>query len=358
MKNDAFRTPAPVPAGRAPAGRAGKRAALARLGRYFLRYKGMTALALFFSLAGNVPSLLGPVFSARAINAVEGTVDMPAVLFYCALMAGCYLLSAAFTYALTVCMTRLSRAITRAMREETFSRLLSLPVSFFDTRLAGDVLNRLTYDIDTVNASLSNDVIQLASGVITVVGSLVSMLLLSPLLRTIAAYGREGEICARYGARNEEAAQAYYTADYYGSKMGPAVNFVNNLSTVFISVFGGLLFFGGRIRLGDVSAFLQYSRKFTGPVNEFANIVSEIQSSLAAAERVFGILDEQPERHLRLRPRKARPARRQLYRPRGRHRRHRRAYGRGQDHHRQPAHALLRRAGRAHHAERAGYPRL
>ena len=342
MKNDAFRTPAPVPAGRAPAGRAGKRAALARLGRYFLRYKGMTALALFFSLAGNVPSLLGPVFSARAINAVEGAVDMPAVLFYCALMAGCYLLSAAFTYALTVCMTRLSRAITRAMREETFSRLLSLPVSFFDTRLAGDVLNRLTYDIDTVNASLSNDVIQLASGVITVVGSLVSMLLLSPLLtavfavivpvtvlvtvrrskimrplfrkrsaklgelngysdemlsglRTIAAYGREGEICARYGARNEEAAQAYYTADYYGSKMGPTVNFVNNLSTVFISVFGGLLFFGGRIRLGDVSAFLQYSRKFTGPVNEFANIVSEIQSSLAAAERVFGILDEQPE---------------------------------------------------------------
>ena len=116
MKNDAFRTPAPVPAGRAPAGRAGKRAALARLGRYFLRYKGMTALALFFSLAGNVPSLLGPVFSARAINAVEGSVDMPAVLFYCALMAGCYLLSAAFTYALTVCMTRLSRTITRAMR--------------------------------------------------------------------------------------------------------------------------------------------------------------------------------------------------------------------------------------------------
>ena len=81
MKNDAFRTPAPVPAGQAPAGRAGKRAALARLGRYFLSYKGMTALALFFSLAGNVPSLLGPVFSARAINAVEGSVDMPAVLF-------------------------------------------------------------------------------------------------------------------------------------------------------------------------------------------------------------------------------------------------------------------------------------
>ena len=323
--------------------RRGKRAALARLGRYFLRYKGAAALALFFSLAGNVPALLAPIFSANAINAIGfENVDMRAVLFYCALMAGCYLLSAAFTYALTVCMTRLSRNITRLMREETFSRLLSLPVSSFDSRPAGDVLNRLTYDIDTVNASLSNDIIQLAGGIITVVGSLVSMLLLSPLLSavfavivpltvlvtvrrskvmrplfrrrsaklgelngyseemlsgilTIKGYGREGEISARYGARNEEAAEAYYTADYYGSKMGPTVNFVNNLSTVFISVFGGLLFFRGHILLGDVSAFLQYSRKFTGPINEFANIVSELQSSLAAAERVFAILDEAPE---------------------------------------------------------------
>ncbi len=324
----------------------GKKAALLRLSKYFLQYKRLVLAALFFAVAGNVLALVAPVLSANAINAIDtktGAVDMQLVVVYCIEMAACYVFSAAFTYALTFVMTKLSRNITRRMREEVFDRLLSLPVSFYDKRLAGDVINRLTYDIDTVNASLSNDIIQIATSVITVLGSLVSMLLLSPLLscvflvivpltvlvtvqrtrvmrplfrkrsgklgelngyseemlsgvRTIKGYGREDEIADRYEQRNESAAQAYYDADYYGSKIGPTVNFINNLSTVFISVFGGFLFLRGRMSLGYVSAFLQYSRKFTGPINEFANIYSEIQSALAAAERLFGILDEEPEK--------------------------------------------------------------
>ena len=324
----------------------GKKAALFRLSKYFLQYKRLVLGALFFAVVGNVLALVAPVLSANAINAIDtktGVVDMPLVITYCIAMAVCYLLSSVFTYALTYVMTKLSRNITRRMREEVFDKLLSLPVSFYDARLAGDVINRLTYDIDTVNASLSNDIIQIATSVITVFGSLISMLLLSPLLscvfivivpltilvtvqrsrvmrplfrkrsgklgelngyseemlsgiRTIKGYGREDEISERYELRNENAAQAYYDADYYGSKVGPTVNFINNLSTVFISVFGGYLFLQGRMQLGYVSAFLQYSRKFTGPINEFANIISEIQSALAAAERLFGILDEEPER--------------------------------------------------------------
>lgn len=324
----------------------GKKAALLRLSKNFLQYKRLVLGALFFAVVGNVLALVAPVLSANAINAIDtktGVVDMPLVITYCIAMAVCYLLSSVFTYALTYVMTKLSRNITRRMREEVFDKLLSLPVSFYDARLAGDVINRLTYDIDTVNASLSNDIIQIATSVITVFGSLISMLLLSPLLscvfivivpltilvtvqrsrvmrplfrkrsgklgelngyseemlsgiRTIKGYGREDEISERYELRNENAAQAYYDADYYGSKVGPTVNFINNLSTVFISVFGGYLFLQGRMQLGYVSAFLQYSRKFTGPINEFANIISEIQSALAAAERLFGILDEEPER--------------------------------------------------------------
>lgn len=324
----------------------GKKAALLRLSKYFLQYKRLVVGALFFAVVGNVLALVAPVLSANAINAIDtktGIVDIQLVIWYCIAMAVCYLLSSVFTYALTYVMTKLSRNITRRMREEVFDKLLSLPVSFYDARLAGDVINRLTYDIDTVNASLSNDIIQIATSVITVFGSLISMLLLSPLLscvfivivpltilvtvqrsrvmrplfrkrsgklgelngyseemlsgiRTIKGYGREGEISERYEQRNENAAQAYYDADYYGSKVGPTVNFINNLSTVFISVFGGYLFLQGRMQLGYVSAFLQYSRKFTGPINEFANIISEIHSALAAAERLFGILDEEPER--------------------------------------------------------------
>ena len=324
----------------------GKKAALLRLSKYFIQYKRLVLGALFFAVVGNVLALVAPVLSANAINAIDtktGVVDIQLVIWYCIAMAVCYLLSSVFTYALTYVMTKLSRNITRRMREEVFDKLLSLPVSFYDARLAGDVINRLTYDIDTVNASLSNDIIQIATSVITVFGSLISMLLLSPLLscvfivivpltilvtvqrsrvmrplfrkrsgklgelngyseemlsgiRTIKGYGREDEISERYEQRNENAAQAYYDADYYGSKVGPTVNFINNLSTVFISVFGGYLFLQGRMQLGYVSAFLQYSRKFTGPINEFANIISEIQSALAAAERLFGILDEEPER--------------------------------------------------------------
>ena len=323
----------------------GKKAAFFRLLKYFSQYKRLVAAAIFFAVVGNVLALVAPVLSANAINAIDtksGVVDMDAVLFYCIAMAVCYVLSSAFTYALTFTMTKLSRNISRKMREEVFDKLLSLPVSFFDKRLAGDVINRLIYDIDTVNASLSNDIVQISTGVITIVGSLVSMLLLSPLLscvfvviipltvlvtvqrsrvmrplfrkrsgklgelngyseemlsgiRTIKGYGREEEISARYEERNRIAAGAYYDADYYGSKVGPTVNFINNLSTVFISVLGGWLFLQGKMQLGYVSAFLQYSRKFTGPINEFANIISEIQSALAAAERLFGILDETPE---------------------------------------------------------------
>lgn len=323
----------------------GKKAAFFRLLKYFSQYKRLVAAAIFFAIVGNVLALVAPVLSANAINAIDtksGVVDMDAVLFYCIAMAVCYVLSSAFTYALTFTMTKLSCNISRKMREEVFDKLLSLPVSFFDKRLAGDVINRLIYDIDTVNASLSNDIVQISTGVITIVGSLVSMLLLSPLLscvfvviipltvlvtvqrsrvmrplfrkrsgklgelngyseemlsgiRTIKGYGREEEISARYEERNRIAAGAYYDADYYGSKVGPTVNFINNLSTVFISVLGGWLFLQGKMQLGYVSAFLQYSRKFTGPINEFANIISEIQSALAAAERLFGILDETPE---------------------------------------------------------------
>ena len=99
----------------------------------------------------------------------------------------------------------------------------------------------------------------------------------------------------RFDECNEEAVQAYYNADYYGSMTGPGVNFINNLSLSLISVFGALLFLFGRLTLGNLSSFVLYSRKFSGPVNEMANIISELQSAFAAAERVFRLIDEEPE---------------------------------------------------------------
>lgn len=113
--------------------------------------------------------------------------------------------------------------------------------------------------------------------------------------RTTKAYHREQAVIDRFDVKNGETVQAYAEADYYAYAMGPSVNFVNNLSLTLISVFGALLYMKGAISLGDISSFVLYSRKFSGLINEFANLLAEMQSTFSAAERVFHLLDEQPE---------------------------------------------------------------
>lgn len=321
-----------------------RKAVLLRLGKYFFRYKFTSAVIVLLMLASNLLALLGPMLSGAAINAIDldTGVDFDAVLYYCVLMAVFYAASSVLSYILSVMMIRLSQKIIRRMRQDVFEKLMTLPVGYFDRLQAGDIINRISYDIDTVNASLSNDILQAATGVITVVGAFIGMLMISPILfavfivtvpvsvwitikrsrsvrplfrkrsaalaqlngfseemlsglNTIRAYGRETQIYEKFSVKNRQAVDAYYAADYHASLIGPSVNFVNNLGMVLISTVGSLLYLFGRIRIGDVSSFLLYSRRFSGPINEFANIMGEIQSALAAAERVFGVLDESPE---------------------------------------------------------------
>ena len=123
--------------------------------------------------------------------------------------------------------------------------------------------------------------------------------------KTIKAYGRESVITGRFDDHNNDAVEAYYRADYQGSLIGPSVNFINNLSLALISMFGAMLFMAGDINIGmlhiaaltpgALSSFIQYSRRFSGPINEAANIISELQSACSAAERVFRVIDEKPE---------------------------------------------------------------
>jgi ATP-binding cassette subfamily B protein len=258
-------------------------------------------------------------------------------------MAVFYLISSALNYLLSVQMISLSQETARQMRKDVFEKLMELPVSFFDSHQTGDILSRISYDIDTVNTSLANDLLQICTTVVTVAGSLFMMLSISPLMglifvitvplatlfirhnaakihgyfrqrsiklgalngfveeivsgqKTIKAYHREDVMISRFDSCNEEAVTAYYEADYYSSSLGPCVNFINNLSLTLISVFGAILYLAGRITLGNMSSFVLYSRKFSGPINEAANILSEIQSAAAAADRVFMLLDEPSEK--------------------------------------------------------------
>lgn len=317
-----------------------------RLGQYMLHYKWLLTLALACTLGSNLFSLIGPRLTGYAIGAIEpgrGAVDFGRVWYYAAWMAGFYVVSAAMSYGLQVLMLTISRKVVYRMRQDVFEKLMTLPVGYFDIHQTGDIISRISYDIDTLNASLSNDVVQLLTTVITVVGALVMMLTISPALvlvfvitvplsvvmtriltgktrplfrersaklgemngfveemitgqKTLKVYGREDYTIAQFDRKNKSAVDAYYRAEYYGSIVGPCVNFVNNLSLSLISVFGALLYLAGSMSIGNISSFVLYSRKFSGPINEAANIMSELQSALAAAERVFRLLDEGPER--------------------------------------------------------------
>ena len=321
-----------------------RRYVLVRLWGYLYRCRGLLFLALFLTLASNLLGLVGPMLSGYAIDAIHGPgdVDFPRVFFYAGLMIGFYAASSLLTYLLNRITIRFSQQVIRRMRQDIFDRLMELPVGFFDRTPTGDLVSRISYDIDTVNASLSNDLLQICTSVITVVGSLAMMLLIAPALvsvfvitipasffltrymarrvrplfrrrsaklgelngfseeiisgqKTIKAYRQEETMIARFDRKNTEAVDAYYNADYYGSMTGPSVNFINNLSLSLVSMLGAVLFLFEKISLGNLSSFVLYSRKFSGPINEAANILSELQSAAAAAERIFRLMDEAPE---------------------------------------------------------------
>jgi ATP-binding cassette subfamily B protein len=317
-----------------------------RLWQYLKSYRLRIALVIFLTLLSNCLALLGPMLSGRAIDAMTGgtgAVVFDRVFYYGALMAFFYAVSAILNYALSVQMIILSQRTARQMRKDIFDKLMLLPVRFFDTHQTGDIISHISYDIDTVNTSLANDLLQICTTVVTVLGSLFMMLSISPVLglvffvtvplaalfiksksgrihnlfrirsaklgslngfleeivsgqKTIKAYHQEDTIISRFDRKNDEAVTAYFDADYHSSSLGPSVNFINNLSLTLISVFGALLYLGRYITLGNMSSFVLYSRKFSGPINEAANILSEIQSAAAAADRIFNLLDEQNEK--------------------------------------------------------------
>ena len=329
-----------------PIQRANKKYLLLRLWGYLSRHKLLILSALVCMLASNLFSLVGPKLSGKAIDAMgigPGTVDMPTVMYYVMLMAIFYVLSGILSYVLSLIMIRISRKVICRLRKDVFDRLSELPIGFFDKYQTGDIISVISYDIDTVSQSFSNDFLQVVQSIVIVVFSLVMMLSIAPVLvlifavtiplsvfftkyittrvrplfrarskklgelngfveemiggqKTTKAYNREEEVVKRFDVKNREAVDAYSKAEYYGTLTGPSVNFINNLSMVLVSIFGALMYLNGGINLGDISSFVQYSRKFSGPINEIANIIGELQSAFAAAERVFRLIDELPEK--------------------------------------------------------------
>ena len=176
------------PKNAAPGGK--KLKVLLRLGVYLYKYKWIVLLALAMTIASNLFALIGPKLSGMAINAIEagqGAVVFQQVFFYCALMAVFYVLASGLQYCLQIIMIRLSRSIVRQMREDIFAKLMRMKVGYFDRTQVGDIISRISYDIDTINATLSTDFVQICTSVITVVGALIMMLTISPVLCLVFA---------------------------------------------------------------------------------------------------------------------------------------------------------------------------
>ncbi len=323
-----------------------RRQILRRLWTYLGRHRLLLVLAMALAVLANALALVGPRLSGLAIDAIgiqSGQADLPRVLYYVLLMALFYVASSLLTFLLSRLTLRMTRNTIYRMRKDVFDKLVMLPVGFFDKHQAGELISVISYDIDTVNESLSTDFIQVLQSIITVTVSLVMMLTIQPLMvgifavtvpltalytrwitrrtqpmfrrrsqklgelngymeemmggqKTTKAYGQEAAVLRNFDVKNDEAVEAFTTSEYYGTMIGPSVNFINNISLALISVFGSLLFLRGSVGLGDISSFVQYSRKFSGPINETASILGDLQSAFAAAERVFRLIDTPPEK--------------------------------------------------------------
>ena len=322
---------------------------LRRTLNYLMGYKWVVLGLFVLTILSNIGSLLGPRFAGNAVGIAEtgylagpGNVDMPAILRYALYMLIAYAGSSGLSFLVSIGMTRVAKRVAENLRRDVFAKLMRMPVRYFDRNQAGDIISRVSYDIDVVTTSLSTDLIQIMTSSITVAGSFIMMCIISPPLvlcmlftipasilftrymakktkplyrersraygemngyaeemfsgqKTILAYAQEDAMSARFAGINRHAAEAYRDADGMGCAIGPTNGMISNIGLAAIGMGGAIMYLYGIVGLGQISSFVLYSRKFSGPITEISNIFNEILSALAAAERVFRLLDQEEE---------------------------------------------------------------
>jgi ATP-binding cassette, subfamily B, multidrug efflux pump len=284
---------------------------------------------------------LADMVSAMDLHIGQG-IDFGALAGILFVLIGVYVLSAIFSWMQTWIMAGVTQRTVRRLRTDVDEKLGRLPLKYFDSHPRGDVLSRVTNDIDNIGQTLQQSLTQLITSVLTIVGVLVLMLTISPILAVISilsvplsvfitlliarrsqkrfaaqwastgtlnahveemhtghaivkVFGRQQEAIETFDRENDKLYEASYQAQFISGTIQPALNFVSNLNYVAIAVIGGLRVASGQMTLGDVIAFIQYSRQFTFPIIQTASIANLLQSAVASAERVFELLDEPEE---------------------------------------------------------------
>ena len=318
---------------------------LKRMLKYLYKYKFTIIISIILTIVSNIFALVGPMLSGYAIEVIEkgnGNIDFSKIFYYAFLMIVFYFCSSILSYIISIIMVKTARNVVYSLRKDAFDTLLNLPLSYFDKNSIGDVLSKITYDIDTMGSTLSTDLINILTSIVTLVGSFFMMFTISkklvliffitipmsaistkyitnktrPLfrqrakkigdlngfveenisgLKIIKAYNKESKSIDEFRNINKNAVDAYYNAEYYGSMTVALISFINNISLAFISTIGSILYLKNEMSLGQISSFVLYSRKFSGPIREISNLISDMQSSFAASERVFRFIDEKRE---------------------------------------------------------------
>jgi len=301
-------------------------------------------LVFLIATAGSGFALAGPLLIGRAVDAMAaaGGVDVPGLVRTLLLLAAAYGGGALLTWLQEWWIAGVAQRVVMGLRRALFAHVQSLPLSFFDARTHGELMSRLSNDVDNVSTLLSSSTTQFFSSALMLAGSLAFMLSLSPILTGLAlvtlpftllltrgvsqrarkefkeqqrllaelngqveealsgqavvkAFGQEARITDQFDRVNGALREAGYKAQVLSGFMMPMLNVLTNVGFVVVATAGGLLAAAGTISVGVVASFLTYSRQFTRPINDIANLYSSIQSAQASAERVFDLMDEKPE---------------------------------------------------------------
>jgi ATP-binding cassette subfamily B protein len=302
---------------------------------------GWTQAHAVAALKASGHSTEAKMLSAMHLNPGHG-VDFGAIGRTLLLLVGIYLVSALFAWGQQFIMAGVAQRTMFRLRRSVDEKLSRLPLRYFDDHARGDVLSRMTNDIDNISTTLQQNLTQIISSVLTIVGVLIMMLTISPLLAGISVlcvplsfvltiiiakrsqkqfsaqwectgdlnghveemftghnvvkvFGRQDEAIETFDEHNHKLYEASFKAQFISGVILPVMNFVSNLNYVSIAVVGGLKVANGTISLGDVQAFIQYARQFTMPITQTASIMNVLQSTAASAERVFELLDEAEE---------------------------------------------------------------
>lgn len=323
------------------------RGTLQRMLSYLATKKALLVLVFVCATITTLIGIIGTRLNGYAVDHFIAAKNLGGLAALCGILLGMYLLGAGTTYAQNILMLRVAQWTAADIRRDLFANLQKLPLRYFDTHSSGDLMSRLTNDVDNINLILSQSVVQLFSGIINVAGMLIAMFLLNPVLAFIALlttplmfigtkwlakitqpyfvsqqkelgslngyieemvsgqkvvklFSRESEVAAEFAAINARLTKSAIVAQAMSGVMGPINNVVNNFSYLILAVCGGIFIVKGwfGVTVGVVFVLLLYMRNFTRPINEILNLFNTVQSALAGAERVFEVMDEEKEADL------------------------------------------------------------